>query len=149
MAQRDGLIELTTFLTQIKVFTSAGPDKSGFLVIRETKNRGPNESLNATWQWSQSAANHSLRFSGRLQRITRCFLMSDRPATNEAATQSSSQSEADDRTANGFFAYRRNRELDFLPSGGLRWLLIFVIVWVYCVEQLERLKIGSVLPYLF
>ena len=75
--------------------------------------------------------------------------MSDRPATNEAATQSSSQSETDDRTANGFFAYRRNRELDFLPSGGLRWLLIFVIVWVYCVEQLERLKIGSVLPYLF
>ena len=49
----------------------------------------------------------------------------------------------------GFFAYRQNRELDFFPTGRLRWLLIFVIVWIFCVEQLERLKIGSVLPYIF
>ena len=49
----------------------------------------------------------------------------------------------------GFFAYRQHRELDFFPTGGLRWLLIFVVVWIFCVEQLERLKIGSVLPYLF
>jgi MFS family permease len=48
-----------------------------------------------------------------------------------------------------FFAYRQYRELDYFPTGGVRWLLIFVIVWVFCVEQLERLKIGSVLPYLF
>lgn len=45
--------------------------------------------------------------------------------------------------------YRRHKELDFLPTGALRWLLIFVVVWIFCVEQLERLKIGSVLPYLF
>jgi len=49
----------------------------------------------------------------------------------------------------GLFAYRKQRELDFFPSGALRWLLIFVIVWVFCVEQLERLKIGSVLPFIF
>ena len=51
--------------------------------------------------------------------------------------------------ANGFFAYRQYRELDFVPTGGLRWLLIFVVIWIFCVEQLERLKIGSVLPYIF
>ncbi|MEQ8484200.1 MAG: MFS transporter [Pseudomonadales bacterium] len=45
--------------------------------------------------------------------------------------------------------YRRHKELDFLPTGALRWLLVLVIVWIFCVEQLERLKIGSVLPYLF
>lgn len=49
----------------------------------------------------------------------------------------------------GFLSYRQHRELDFLPTGALRWLLIFVVVWIFCVEQLERLKIGSVLPYLF
>ncbi len=76
-------------------------------------------------------------------------MIDGRSSKNEAATQSSSEPEAVRRIPEGFFAYRRNRELDFLPSGGLRWLLIFVIVWVYCVEQLERLKIGSVLPYLF
>jgi MFS family permease len=48
-----------------------------------------------------------------------------------------------------FFSYRQYRDLDFYPTGRLRWLLIFVIVWVFCVEQLERLKIGSVLPYVF
>lgn len=48
-----------------------------------------------------------------------------------------------------FFAYRRERELDFIPAGGLRWLLVAIVVWVYCVEQLERLKIGSVLPFVF
>ncbi len=51
--------------------------------------------------------------------------------------------------APGFFAYRKHRELDFFPTGGLRWLLIFIIVWIFCVEQLERLKIGSVLPFIF
>lgn len=48
-----------------------------------------------------------------------------------------------------FLDYRQHKELDFLPTGALRWLLIFVVVWIFCVEQLERLKIGSVLPYLF
>lgn len=51
--------------------------------------------------------------------------------------------------ATGFFSYRKYRELDFFPDGGLRWLLICIIVWIFCVEQLERLKIGSVLPYVF
>lgn len=53
------------------------------------------------------------------------------------------------KSAAGFFSYRKARELDFFPTGALRWFLIFVIVWIYCVEQLERLKIGSVLPFLF
>jgi MFS family permease len=76
--------------------------------------------------------------------------MTDGQATdNKALDQNNLSPKIDEQATQGFFAYRNHRELDFSPTGGLRWLLIFVIVWVYCVEQLERLKIGSVLPYLF
>lgn len=47
----------------------------------------------------------------------------------------------------GFFAYLRAKEIDFLPSGALRWWLLGLIVLGWAVEQYEGLKTGPVLVY--
>jgi len=47
----------------------------------------------------------------------------------------------------GFWSYRRFRELDFMPSGFLRWWLLALIVLGWAVEQYEGLKTGPVLVY--
>jgi OPA family glycerol-3-phosphate transporter-like MFS transporter len=48
----------------------------------------------------------------------------------------------------GFFAYRRAREIDVLPTGALRWWLLGLIVLGWAVEQYEGLKTGPVLVYI-
>ncbi|HSG91422.1 MAG TPA: MFS transporter [Pseudomonadales bacterium] len=47
----------------------------------------------------------------------------------------------------GAFAYLRHRQIDWLPSGGLRWWLLALIVLGWAVEQYEALKVGPVLVY--
>jgi hypothetical protein len=47
----------------------------------------------------------------------------------------------------GFFAYLRHREIDYVPSRGLRWWLLGLIVLGWAVEQYEGLKTGPVLVY--
>ena len=43
--------------------------------------------------------------------------------------------------------YLRAKEIDFLPSGALRWWLLGLIVLGWAVEQYEGLKTGPVLVY--
>jgi OPA family glycerol-3-phosphate transporter-like MFS transporter len=47
----------------------------------------------------------------------------------------------------GFWSYLRSREIDHVPSRGLRWWLLGLIVLGWAVEQYEGLKIGPVLVY--
>jgi MFS family permease len=47
----------------------------------------------------------------------------------------------------GFWSYLRNREIDYVPSGKLRWWLLGLIVLAWAVEQYEGLKTGPVLVY--
>ena len=47
-----------------------------------------------------------------------------------------------------FFAYLRHREIDFMPTGQLRWWLLGLIVLGWAVEQYEALKNGPVLVYI-
>lgn len=47
----------------------------------------------------------------------------------------------------GFFAYLREREIDYHPSRALRWWLLGLIVLGWAVEQYEGLKTGPVLVY--
>ncbi|MEQ8484857.1 MAG: MFS transporter [Pseudomonadales bacterium] len=47
----------------------------------------------------------------------------------------------------GFWSYLREREIQHLPSGRLRWWLLGLIVLGWAVEQYEALKIGPVLVY--
>jgi MFS family permease len=47
-----------------------------------------------------------------------------------------------------FFDYLDYREIDFMPSGGLRWWLLALIVLGWAVEQYEALKNGPVLVYI-
>ena len=47
-----------------------------------------------------------------------------------------------------FFGYLAHREIDFMPSGGLRWWLLALIVLGWAVEQYEALKNGPVLVYI-
>ncbi|MEZ5557979.1 MAG: MFS transporter [Pseudomonadales bacterium] len=47
----------------------------------------------------------------------------------------------------GFWTYLRHRQIDFLPSGRLRWWLLGLIVLGWAVEQYEGLKTGPVLVY--
>ena len=47
-----------------------------------------------------------------------------------------------------FFAYLRHREIDFVPTGRLRWWLLGLIVLGWAVEQYEALKNGPVLVYI-
>jgi len=49
--------------------------------------------------------------------------------------------------ADGFWSYLRGKEVDFLPSGVLRWWLLALIVLGWAVEQYEGLKTGPVLVY--
>jgi MFS family permease len=49
--------------------------------------------------------------------------------------------------SDGFWSYRRHKQIDFLPSGGLRWWLLGLIVLGWAVEQYEALKTGPVLVY--
>jgi MFS family permease len=49
--------------------------------------------------------------------------------------------------ASGFFSYLRRKEIDFFPSGVLRWWLLALIVLGWAVEQYEGLKTGPVLVY--
>jgi OPA family glycerol-3-phosphate transporter-like MFS transporter len=46
-----------------------------------------------------------------------------------------------------FFAYLKSKEIDFLPTGALRWWLLGLIVLGWAVEQYEGLKTGPVLVY--
>jgi MFS family permease len=55
--------------------------------------------------------------------------------------------ESDRARAGGFWSYLRAREIDFLPSGTLRWWLLGLIVLGWAVEQYEGLKTGPVLVY--
>lgn len=48
----------------------------------------------------------------------------------------------------GFWSYLRQRRIDHLPSGGLRWWLLGLIVLGWAVEQYEALKVGPVLVYI-
>lgn len=50
--------------------------------------------------------------------------------------------------AGSFFGYLRHREIDFLPTGSLRWWLLALIVLGWAVEQYEALKNGPVLVYI-
>lgn len=43
----------------------------------------------------------------------------------------------------------KQRELEFFPTGALRWWLLSLIVFAWAIEQFERLKIGPVLVYVF
>ena len=52
----------------------------------------------------------------------------------------------DDRKS--FWAYIRHREIDFLPTGALRWWLLGLIVLGWAIEQYEALKNGPVLVYI-
>ncbi|HET8936171.1 MAG TPA: MFS transporter, partial [Polyangiales bacterium] len=52
----------------------------------------------------------------------------------------------DDRKS--FWGYIRHREIDFLPTGALRWWLLGLIVLGWAVEQYEALKNGPVLVYI-
>ncbi len=47
-----------------------------------------------------------------------------------------------------FWSYLRTKEIDFLPSGALRWWLLGLIVLGWAVEQYEGLKTGPVLVYI-
>ena len=47
-----------------------------------------------------------------------------------------------------FFAYLRQREIDVMPTGRLRWWLLSLIVLGWAVEQYEALKNGPVLVYI-
>ena len=49
--------------------------------------------------------------------------------------------------AERFWSYLRAKEIDFLPSGALRWWLLGLIVLGWAVEQYEGLKTGPVLVY--
>ena len=51
--------------------------------------------------------------------------------------------------AGGFWSYLRQRELDYFPTGTLRWWLLGLIIFAWAIEQFERLKIGPVLVYMF
>lgn len=51
------------------------------------------------------------------------------------------------RDAASFWGYLRRREIDYLPSGALRWWLLGLIVLGWAVEQYEGLKVGPVLVY--
>jgi MFS family permease len=50
--------------------------------------------------------------------------------------------------SHNFFAYLRAKQIDFLPSGALRWWLLGLIVLGWAVEQYEGLKTGPVLVYI-
>ncbi|HET6470533.1 MAG TPA: hypothetical protein VFG38_01760, partial [Pseudomonadales bacterium] len=64
------------------------------------------------------------------------------------APRSSRSAPGDARDASaGFLAYLRAKEIDFLPSGALRWWLLGLIVLGWAVEQYEGLKTGPVLVY--
>lgn len=47
-----------------------------------------------------------------------------------------------------FWSYLRDKEIDFYPSGPLRWLLLGLIVLAWTIEQFENLKMGPVLVYM-
>lgn len=47
-----------------------------------------------------------------------------------------------------FWSYLRQRRIDHLPSGALRWWLLGLIVLGWAVEQYEALKVGPVLVYI-
>jgi MFS family permease len=48
----------------------------------------------------------------------------------------------------GFFDYLKNKDVDFIPTGKLRWWLLGLIVLGWAVEQYEALKNGPVLVYI-
>jgi MFS family permease len=62
----------------------------------------------------------------------------------DASKMSSSKTNRPD----SFWAYLKYREIDFMPSGRLRWWLLGLIVLGWAVEQYEALKNGPVLVYI-
>ena len=53
-----------------------------------------------------------------------------------------------DQAKPGFFDYLKNKDVDFIPTGKLRWWLLGLIVLGWAVEQYEALKNGPVLVYI-
>jgi len=47
----------------------------------------------------------------------------------------------------GFWSYLRQKELDFFPSGALRWWLVAIITIAWATEQFERSRLSPVLVY--
>jgi MFS family permease len=47
-----------------------------------------------------------------------------------------------------FFGYLKHKEIDFVPTGALRWWLLGLIVLGWAVEQYEALKNGPALVYI-
>src|SRR6185295_6587016 len=47
-----------------------------------------------------------------------------------------------------FWSYLHGKEIDYLPSGALRWWLLGLIVLGWAIEQYEGLKTGPVLVYI-
>ena len=64
-------------------------------------------------------------------------------------TEASPTAEETPSRAGGFWSYLRQRELDFFPTGTLRWWLLGLIIFAWTIEQFERLKIGPGLVYMF
>ena len=64
-------------------------------------------------------------------------------------TEASPTAEETPPPVGGFWSYLRQRELDFFPTGALRWWLLGLIIFAWAIEQFERLKIGPVLVYMF
>lgn len=52
------------------------------------------------------------------------------------------------QTPQTYWAYLKHRELDWFPTGRLRWWLLSLIVLGWAVEQYEALKNGPVLVYI-
>ncbi len=65
---------------------------------------------------------------------------------SQAATTTSEDST--NSTTGTFWGYIRHREIDFMPTGKLRWWLLGLIVLGWAVEQYEALKNGPVLVYI-
>ena len=51
-------------------------------------------------------------------------------------------------TDSPFWSYLKHKDIDFFPSGKLRWWLLGLIVLGWAVEQYEALKNGPVLVYI-
>jgi len=57
-------------------------------------------------------------------------------------------SSSNNNQTNSFWRYLKHREIDFMPTGRLRWWLLGLIVLGWAVEQYEALKNGPVLVYI-
>jgi MFS family permease len=47
-----------------------------------------------------------------------------------------------------FWSYLRTRDVDFFPTGALRWWILGLVVLGWTVQQFETFKTGPILPYI-